>query len=94
MRTEAPPLHTRIGASGLTTKIHPSVLLTICDSYIRRPDNARRVIGTLLGTATEDMITITSCYAVPHEEDDEQVRPTLVRRLVTHPGPASTRTPS
>lgn len=74
MRTEPGPLHIRMGPLGMTAKVHSTVLLTICDSYIRRPDGAKRVIGTLLGTATEDAIIIKECYAVPHEEDDEQVK--------------------
>ena len=81
MRKEAGPLNLRVGAMGMQAKIHPSVLLTICDSYIRRPEAARRVIGTLLGSATEDSIIIKSCYAVPHEEDDEQVSSGSMTRL-------------
>lgn len=30
-------------------KVHPVVLFSIVDSYERRPEEAKRVIGTLLG---------------------------------------------
>lgn len=38
--------------------------------------NARpnRVIGTLLGTQTENEVEIKSCFAVPHNETEEQVQ--------------------
>lgn len=33
-----------------------------------------RVIGTLLGTRSENDVEIRSCFAVPHNETDEQVQ--------------------
>jgi len=36
-------------ADGRTVKIHPVVLFAIVDSFERRKEDARRVIGTLLG---------------------------------------------
>lgn len=38
--------------------------------------NARpnRVIGTLLGTQSENEVEIKSCFAVPHHETEEQVQ--------------------
>lgn len=36
-------------ASYLVCRIHPVVLVSIIDSYERRNEDARRVIGTLLG---------------------------------------------
>lgn len=74
MITEAGPLNLRSGPAGLTCKIHPSVLVTICDSYIRRPSGARRVIGTLLGYAIEDSVYVKACYTEISEEDEAQVR--------------------
>ena len=38
-----------IMADGRTVKIHPVVLFAIVDSFERRKEDARRVIGTLLG---------------------------------------------
>ena len=76
MLTEPGPLNLRLGAVGMTCKVHPTVLVTICDSYIRRPAGATRVIGTLLGNVSgDDSIVVKACYAVPHEEDAEQVWP-------------------
>lgn len=73
MITEAGPLNLRMGQAGLTCKVHPSVLVTICDSYIRRPSNNVRVIGTLLGNAVEDSVYVKACYTEISEEDDNQV---------------------
>jgi len=60
---------------------HPLVLVTILDSYSRRPSGSHRVIGTLLGTTSprphtlpdgtvtiKDHIEITNAFQVPHEE--------------------------
>lgn len=38
--------------SSLTVRIHPVVLFGIVDSYERRNEDVKRVIGTLLGMAT------------------------------------------
>lgn len=45
------------------------------DHSLRRPADQERVIGTLLGTRSEDgtEIEIRNCYAVPHTETAEQV---------------------
>jgi JAB1/Mov34/MPN/PAD-1 ubiquitin protease len=81
MITEAGPLNLRMGPAGMTCKLHPTVLVTICESFIRRKAGLRRVIGTLLGNATDDAIIVKDCYAVPHEEDDDQVRGDLMQPL-------------
>jgi len=57
----------------LSVKVHPTVLLTIVDSYERRKDDARRVIGTLLGNIAGNEVTITSCFCVPHNESRDEV---------------------
>lgn len=75
MITEAGPLNLKMGATGMTCKVHPTVLVTICDSFVRRPQGAARVIGTLLGNeAPDNSIVVKACYAVPHEETEDQVR--------------------
>lgn len=38
-------------ASALEVKVHPLVLFNIVDSYERRSEDPKRVIGTLLGKA-------------------------------------------
>jgi len=51
--------------------LHPLVVLTVLDAYMRRSDGLTRVIGTLLGTKTANLIEVTSCFCVPHQETDE-----------------------
>lgn len=50
-------------------------IFAILDHATRRPADQERVIGTLLGTRSEDgtEIEIRNCYAVPHTETAEQV---------------------
>ncbi|KAG4934899.1 hypothetical protein AAZX31_18G029200 [Glycine max] len=58
----------------LSAKVHPLVIFNICDCYVRRPDQADRVIGTLLGSVLPDgTVDIRNSYAVPHNESIEQV---------------------
>ncbi|KAE7996651.1 hypothetical protein FH972_001356 [Carpinus fangiana] len=58
----------------LSAKVHPLVIFNICDCYVRRPDQAERVIGTLLGSISPDgVIEIRNSYAVPHSESSGQV---------------------
>ncbi|CAG0913489.1 unnamed protein product [Notodromas monacha] len=57
-----------------TVKVHPVVFFQIVDTYERRPENAQRVIGTLLGTAVErGAVEVTNCFCVPHSETGEEV---------------------
>ncbi|KAF3433502.1 hypothetical protein FNV43_RR24604 [Rhamnella rubrinervis] len=57
-----------------TAKVHPLVIFNICDCYVRRPDQAERVIGTLLGSILPDgTVDIRNSYAVPHSESSDQV---------------------
>ena len=51
--------------------VHPLVVLTVLDAYMRRGNGLTRVIGTLLGTKTANLIEVTSCYVVPHQETEE-----------------------
>ncbi|CAM9418586.1 unnamed protein product [Heterosigma akashiwo] len=57
----------------LEVKIHPVVLFSILDSYLRRPEGQVRVIGTLLGTMNGNVMEVTNSFAVPHLERDEEV---------------------
>jgi hypothetical protein len=72
--TTPAPLVLPVGATENSVRVHPVVLYTICDAYIRRNDGAERVIGTLLGAVGDGIVEIKSCYAVPHSEGNEQVR--------------------
>lgn len=68
------PLTLPVGVTENSVSVHPVVLFTICDAYIRRNEDQQRVIGTLLGTIGDGIIDIRNCYAVPHTENNEQVR--------------------
>ncbi|CAH9086241.1 unnamed protein product [Cuscuta epithymum] len=61
-------------ATTLSARVHPLVIFNICDCYVRRPDQAERVIGTLLGSVLSDgTVDIRNSYAVPHSESQDQV---------------------
>ncbi|XP_047328451.1 eukaryotic translation initiation factor 3 subunit F-like [Impatiens glandulifera] len=61
-------------ATSVSAKVQPLVIFTICDCYVRRPDQSERVIGTLLGSVLPDgTIDIRNSYAVPHNESSDQV---------------------
>ncbi|KAI8321627.1 Mov34-domain-containing protein [Martensiomyces pterosporus] len=79
-----PTLASSLVKSGATTTattttqqcyIHPVVLFSILDHFLRRNDNQERVIGTLLGVRSDDgrVVEVRSCFAVPHFETDDQV---------------------
>ena len=57
-----------------SVQLHPVVLFSICDGYVRRSEKQDRVIGTLLGTVSDGVVEIKNCYIVPHNESAEQVR--------------------
>lgn len=55
--------------------VHPTVLFSIVDAFERRPEDARRVIGTLLGSVDRGgyHVEVTNCFAVPHNESEDEV---------------------
>ena len=57
--------------------IHPVVLFSIVDGYERRSEDAKRVIGTLLGSVDKTSVEIRSCFGVPHNESEDEVRSTV-----------------
>jgi translation initiation factor 3 subunit F len=59
----------------ISVTVLPSALFSILDHSLRRNPDQERVIGTLLGTRSEDgsEVEIKSTYAVPHTETVEQV---------------------
>lgn len=59
--------------AGVSVKLKPLVLFNICDAYIRRNETQPRVIGTLLGHITDGVVYVQNCYAVPHNESNDQV---------------------
>lgn len=68
------PLTLPSSQASLSVKVQPTVLLTICDAYLRRSENQERVVGTLLGTLEGAIVDVKNCYAVPFNESQEQVR--------------------
>ncbi|KAI7824492.1 Mov34-domain-containing protein [Kickxella alabastrina] len=79
-----PTLASSLVKSGATTTatttaqqcyVHPVVLFSILDHYLRRNENQERVIGTLMGVRSDDgrVVEIRSCFAVPHFETSDQV---------------------
>lgn len=68
-------------SQSLSAKVHPLVVFNICDCFVRRPDQAERVIGTLLGSVLPDgTVDIRNSYAVPHNESLDQVCTVFNRR--------------
>ncbi|KAL2898756.1 Eukaryotic translation initiation factor 3 subunit F [Bienertia sinuspersici] len=61
------------GSTSLNVKVHPLVIFNVCDCYVRRPDQAERVIGTLRIRVTDGTVDVRNSYAVPHNEFSDQV---------------------
>jgi len=59
---------------GVKVQIHPVALFSIIDSYERRQEIDKRVIGSLLGVKSEPgLVEVMSGYAVPHNETTDEV---------------------
>ncbi|KAL0359197.1 UNVERIFIED_CONTAM: Eukaryotic translation initiation factor 3 subunit F [Sesamum angustifolium] len=72
--TERTVLQLIPSATRVSARVHPLVIFNICDCYVRRPDLAERVIGTLIGSVLPDgTVDIRNCYGVPHNESLDQV---------------------
>ncbi|MEW5296894.1 MAG: hypothetical protein WDW36_000141 [Sanguina aurantia] len=61
------------GLNSMSVEISPVAFYQMADAYIRRSEKQERVIGTLLGTVTDNVVRVKSCYVVPHNESAEQV---------------------
>ncbi|KAK2198394.1 bifunctional Rpn11-EIF3F [Babesia duncani] len=58
--------------TSLKWKLHPVVIFTILDSYMRREEGQHNVIGTLLGIVCEgNTVEITDCFVDRHSLTDE-----------------------
>mmetsp|Transcript_3013 Transcript_3013/g.4408 ORF Transcript_3013/g.4408 Transcript_3013/m.4408 type:complete len:336 (-) Transcript_3013:56-1063(-) len=51
-------------------EIHPVVIFTILDHFVRRDEKQNRVVGTLLGIFKDNVIEVRNCFAVPHEDNN------------------------
>ena len=60
--------------------VHPVVLFSIVDGFERRSEDAKRVIGTLLGSVEKSSIEIRSSFGVPHNESQDEVSKTSKER--------------
>ncbi|KAK8846575.1 eukaryotic translation initiation factor 3 subunit F [Kwoniella newhampshirensis] len=72
-----PTSSSQLRAPNLIT-VHPSVIASILTHHSRRPteaDSSPRVIGTLMGTRSDNgqEIDVRACFAVPHKEDEQQI---------------------
>jgi len=63
------------GSHNLQVQVHPVVIFSILDHFIRRNDESEKlVIGTLLGSNNDGIVEIKNCFPVPHMyNEDEQV---------------------
>ncbi|EEQ86890.1 eukaryotic translation initiation factor 3 subunit F [Blastomyces dermatitidis ER-3] len=66
---------TQPSTAPLNVVIQPQAIFSILDHSLRRNADQERVIGTLLGTRSEDgtEVEIRSCFAVGHTETTDQV---------------------
>ena len=53
--------------------LHPVALFGIVDGYERRNEDAKRVIGTLVGTVDKGIVEVKNCFTVPHQETEDEV---------------------
>ena len=53
--------------------VEPIVLFSIIDHYSRRDAGCDFVVGTLIGTEEGGVVTISSCFPVPHTEVEDQI---------------------
>ncbi|GFE54467.1 eukaryotic translation initiation factor 3 subunit, putative [Babesia ovis] len=59
-------------SSPLKWKLHPVVVFSILDSYMRREEGQHNIIGTLLGVICEgNVVEITDCFVDRHSLTDE-----------------------
>ena len=53
--------------------VEPVVLFNIVDHFSRRDQGQDFVVGTLLGTEDNGVVTVSSCFPVPHTEVEDQI---------------------
>ena len=60
-------------SNAVETNVEPNVLFSIIDHYSRRDEGKDFVIGTLLGTEENGVVTICTAFPVPHLELEDQM---------------------
>lgn len=70
-----PPEEGEAEKKSTVVKVHPLVVFSILDHFIRRQQGQERVIGTLLGERDDatGTVVISNAFAVPHTEKDGEV---------------------
>ena len=61
------------GTANASANVEPVVLFSIIDHFSRRDAGQEFVVGTLLGTEEGGVVTVCSCFPVPHTEVDDQI---------------------
>eukprot|EP00916_Digyalum_oweni_P015775 GHVL01025909.1.p1 GENE.GHVL01025909.1~~GHVL01025909.1.p1 ORF type:complete len:297 (-),score=35.96 GHVL01025909.1:34-924(-) len=47
----------------IVVRVHPLIIFTVADAFVRRNEGSERVLGTLLGNLTEgNIVDVTDCY--------------------------------
>jgi len=64
-------LFLNIGYTALGCRLHPVVVFSILDHFVRRNEGQTRVYGTLLGHNNDGVVEIKNSFAVPHSEGDK-----------------------
>ena len=59
-------------AGCFNVRVSPLVLLSACDSCVRRGEGQARVIGTLLGSGAAGVVDVKDCFTVPHSDAMDQ----------------------
>eukprot|EP00747_Dinoflagellata_sp_TGD_P032773 gnl/TRDRNA2_/TRDRNA2_136202_c0_seq2.p1 gnl/TRDRNA2_/TRDRNA2_136202_c0~~gnl/TRDRNA2_/TRDRNA2_136202_c0_seq2.p1 ORF type:complete len:327 (-),score=84.14 gnl/TRDRNA2_/TRDRNA2_136202_c0_seq2:288-1268(-) len=58
----------------ISCRVHPVAILKILDAFVRRPEGAKRTIGTLLGWISEgSVVDITDSFPVVHKDTEDGV---------------------
>lgn len=65
--TDIPNLNFGLSLTPLTCSVHPMVVTSVIDHYMRRKPDHKFVIGTLLGNYDGSLVNINNCFGVPYE---------------------------
>eukprot|EP01087_Luapelamoeba_hula_P010119 TRINITY_DN2663_c0_g1_i1.p1 TRINITY_DN2663_c0_g1~~TRINITY_DN2663_c0_g1_i1.p1 ORF type:complete len:305 (+),score=54.53 TRINITY_DN2663_c0_g1_i1:75-917(+) len=57
-------------SNNISCKVHPVIVLSVLDHFVRRNEGQKRVFGTLLGINNEGVVEIRNSFAIPHTEGE------------------------
>jgi len=66
-------LRSESDSGSVKVNLHPVVVFSILDHFIRRNEGQDRVIGTLLGRINGGVVDVVNCFPVPHQEKSAEV---------------------